>query len=180
VKYLLYAVVIFISFEVNGQFDKKTGIASGSGSFTQRGTISFRPTVGVIVVRNFMIGLQDNFNYKKHPGDEPADHSNTVGPVLRYYLPLGRIALFPRVSAGVGSATVKQYFVDWDTGDVIKKTSKKRIAEYFIGVGATYFVAPNIGVETILDFDIKNRRPGVALGLQFYMRSAKDKNFTIR
>jgi len=151
-KYFLALLIVITVIEVSAQ---NTGYRAG---------------IGIPIVKNVMVGLQDNFRYKRQANDKLSTYSNTVGPFVRYNFPVGRFAVFPQVTAGMGLKSNINYVVDWSTGQAIAKRSTKRTTELLAGVGATYLIARNIGIETLLDFDIKKKRPGLDLGLQFYLK----------
>jgi len=151
-KYVLTLTIVIAVIEVNAQ------------------NIGYRAGIGIPLVKNLMVGLQDNFRYRKQANDKLSTYSNTSGPFLRYNFPVGKLAVFPQVSAGIGMKSNINYVVDWSTGQAIARRSNKRTTELLAGIGATYLIARNVGIETLLDFDVKKKRPGLDLGLQFYLK----------
>jgi hypothetical protein len=155
-KYLIAFIVLFISIEVSAQYSR-----------------SYRAGIGISIGKNFVVGLQDNFRHRTQGNDKMASFSNTVGPFIRYNIPLGRFAVFPQVSAGLGTVSNIKYVLDWTSGQAIARKSNTVMTEYLASIGATYFLTRSVGIETLLDFDIQKKRPALELGLQFYLRKQK-------
>jgi outer membrane protein W len=149
-------------------------------------TFNLNPTISYFVVDNLALGLSVNFRRYKamdtDNGEKEGDgHSYSIGPIVRYYFPFNNWAIFPeaqflKVSGVNHSYSLQERFTNSSNGSAYK-----------LGVGASYFVTPNVGMEGLLRYsyeytslvnnfyvgspEAKVKRAGInlSIGIQFYL-----------
>lgn len=138
-------------------------------------TFSLSPTVGYFVANNFLVGLETSVSLGFKPGEKDVNtRSLTIGPIIRYYFPFGKFAVFPEIGGGFNKSHA-QYKVTGTSSNPTPVDSKT--TTYRAGAGVTWFAAPNIGIEGILGYrrftyegDDYESHIFFNVGLQFYLR----------
>src|ERR1051325_3709985 len=143
-------------------------------SNTPAASFSVSPTVGYFVINSLMIGLQGSYghgwtlnnpNYKSNNG--------SIGPVIRYYFPFGKFALFPELATSFDRSTIKSPTFDPLTGGIIVGTTKTKDQLYKAGIGTVWFATPNIGIEGVFGYrKLQYKEPS-------YLKSATNLYFTV-
>ena len=131
---------------------------------------TFKPTLGVMVSENLMLGSSADFSYSKL--DYVTQTSIGIGPFARYFYQIkDKFYLFGDVSVGFGSTNYKYNYSSFPSDDI--KTS---FTAFAIGPGINYFLADNVAIEA--SFIIKSTKNKdelksigtntLGIGLQFY------------
>lgn len=140
---------------------------------------SLAPTVGFFPVTNLMAGVRLSTNRNWDPSNKNYGNSSTgIGPLIRYYFPFGKFAVFPEVSGLITRSTVKTMNYN-SGGQLVPVELKSNYTTYTGGAGVAWFVTPNIGIEGILSYRQSNIHSpsstqtsfGVNFGIQFYLPS---------
>jgi outer membrane protein W len=120
---------------------------------TKEISFTISPDLSYFVVDRLAVGLVTPFTYTRYrSGDLQSTYSTySIGPMVRYYFLLGRQwAIFPEVSYRYGWIDRNgPYLVPnnnggWDV-DFYKTSANTKVFQS--GVGLTYFLKPNIGIE---------------------------------
>lgn len=155
---------------------------------TVRRSMNINPTQAYFVVDNLALGLSLNLNNTQSSITESKEklmNSNAyaVGPIVRYYFPRGKWAIFPEVQALKISGKQHSYqhlpATRLHDGSLIKA-----------GIGMSYFILPTVGIEGLLsytaerityntdppttyynlsDFTSKRDMINLQIGIQFYL-----------
>lgn len=116
--------------------------------------LSLYPSLAYFPVTNLSVGLAINTTFSSGDNSTSTTKSTdySIGPELRYYFPFGKWALFPEVAYSFGKSISKVKGTNIIGGDPIlyDNETKSTYSSFRGGVGLTYFVNPNIGVEGIL------------------------------
>jgi hypothetical protein len=117
-----------------------TYITNAGSTETKSFTINAQPSVSYFIIDRLAVGLITPYSYSKkndkYAGSKwtSTDKSYSVGPVVRYYFPLGgEWAIFPEASYSFG----------WTWNNDL--TDKTRVFQG--GVGLVYFLNQSVGVE---------------------------------
>ncbi|AYB29480.1 outer membrane beta-barrel protein [Chryseolinea soli] len=116
----------------------------------KQSTISLAPNVSYFVIDRLSIGIVTPLSYtqyKREDIDQKTTYrSYSIGPLIRYYFPLGsHWAIFPEASYSYGwMETMGHYSIN---GDVFRQTFRGNARNLQGGLGLTYFLNPNIGLE---------------------------------
>ena len=151
----------------------------GGGGKLIQGSFNVSPTAGYFFVNNLMTGLQASYT-RGWTLNEPDTKLNSasIGPVIRYYFPVGKFAFFPEVGAFFQHIANTGRTFDTNTGIPVLQTRKENGSSIRAGVGATWFVSTNIGIEAILAYQNVNTENTINsdskllyfnIGLQFYL-----------
>jgi len=146
-------------------------------------SLTLRPTIGYFFVKNFMTGAQISYNHTWSPDHDYKANSYGAGPVIRYYIPFGKFAVFPEAAAMFSKDHAMSYFEVPDYGGPTryKLVSDTKMYSYRAGVGITWFVSPNVGIEAIIAYNRTKSSLNIEenttktsdlyfnLGLQFYL-----------
>jgi outer membrane protein len=107
------------------------------------------PMAGYFVIDKLAVGLFMDYYYYK---DEDVDNNDTwknssfvIGPFAKYYI-MEYKHLWPFVGGGIGFGSGKTGYNDSDE-------AKYKILTYRLGVGATYFITDNVGLELLLGYN---------------------------
>lgn len=148
-KFFLLGLFIASVTAANAQFIEKGAIV-GSGSvwlnFTSyedysTRSFSLQPWAGFFIIDNFAIGGQlgvSNSSTDPEVGNSYSSTSFSIGPIARYYLPMG---LFFQADAGFGAGSNSNdvdYSIFWAGGAV----------GYAVKVGESAFLEPMLGLES--------------------------------
>jgi hypothetical protein len=123
---------------------------SATSSKEKQSTIGIDPNVSYFVIDHLSVGLVTPLTYMWYKPDG-ADQKTTytsysVGPLIRYYFPLGsHWAIFPEASYSYGWTVTKGYY--YVSGDKVQVTYRGNTRNLQGGLGLVYFLNPNIGVE---------------------------------
>ncbi|MBL0740271.1 outer membrane beta-barrel protein [Chryseolinea lacunae] len=116
--------------------------------------LSASPNISYFVVDNLALGLTLPYSYDHYTFSNSKSKTSEygVGPVVRYYIPFGKWALFPQISYTLGrSVTTGTYTVTSPPTTEYKNTGK--FTNFHGGVGLAYFLNPSIGIEGILFYE---------------------------
>jgi len=142
---------IFISYSAFGQTEKGSKLLGGSFHLsTDKSDNSDRiyrvyaiPNLGIFLKDNLAVGGVVNLGYSK--SDDTRDLNFGIAPFLRYYFKLNKIWLFLQGQPG--------YY--WSQS---KSTSGEKSSNDYLGIGLgiglTYFITDNIGIEGILSYNL--------------------------
>jgi outer membrane protein W len=129
---------------------------------TKEISFTISPDLAYFVIDRLAVGLVTPFTYSRYrSGDLQSTHSTySIGPMVRYYFLLGRQwAIFPEVSYRYGWIERNgPYLVPnnnggWDV-DFYKTSGITKVFQS--GVGLTYFLKPNIGIEAKVSYQSSN------------------------
>ena len=123
---------------------------SGNFSFMSKKTLdpdnnliclSFNPQVGYFVINNFSINISLDYSYESF--DQSSDTYLSIGPQVKYYLPIKKIK--PFISFG--------YLY---TETIYSNSSKLKFPgqQAVISGGLDYFITNSAAIETILSYKI--------------------------
>lgn len=140
-----------------------------NGSIKQNGvtTIGINPSIGYFFIDNLAGGLKLNVNLTNSKSRVEGDKSASsvtelnVGPFVRYYYTMDKIAPFGEMFVGFGNRT------DKDTAyDGTKTTSKVSGVSFAPGVGLAYFVNENIGIEGLINYTFQSSKVDITNGVR--------------
>ncbi|HEY5749035.1 MAG TPA: outer membrane beta-barrel protein [Chryseolinea sp.] len=163
---ILSVVLILVSIQNScAQLSKGTFLMGGTLSANAKDTkgqssewinrsINLNPNLSYFVANNLALGLVTPWDYayeKSISGGGRVTTTSTyfVGPAVRYYFPFGSWAVFPTASFMHGWRTMK--YGNPDYNDFTTRV-KGNMNSFSGGVGITYFVAKNVGVEGVLSY----------------------------
>jgi len=125
--------------------------SSDGGDVTEYKYTQFNltPMAGYFVIDKLAVGLFMDYQYYK---DENVDNSSdlwknksfTIGPFAKYYI-LEYKGIWPYVGGGIGFGSGKSGYEDSE--------HKWNILTYRVGVGATYFLTDNVGLDLSLGYN---------------------------
>lgn len=113
-------------------------------------SFSIRPSISYFVIDQLAVGLVMPYSYTKIKSDgvQSTGTTYTIGPVVRYYFPLGdQWAVFPEVAYSYGWLWTKTPNFVPATGDYETLKLNGHTSIFQGGVGLVYFLNPSIGVE---------------------------------
>jgi len=123
-------------------------------------TVYLSPNIGYFVIDKLALGLSASISAGKTSYENIDAYSrNTTfgaGPFVRYYFPMDRWAIFPYVSYSLSTTNTKGRSFGYDpilTTNYHYNTTQKTFSA---GVGATYFITRNIGLEGIVSYQAYN------------------------
>ncbi|GHN03057.1 hypothetical protein WSM22_45460 [Cytophagales bacterium WSM2-2] len=147
-------------------------------------TFSFNPNVSYFFAKQLSIGLSLPYTVGKSTisGVDTKYNSYSVGPVIRYYFPFNKVAVFPEAQYTFGQQSTKGQMYSPTTGTYSDQTINSKLNMFRLGVGVTYFLNSSIGVEGLLyyqksqnDYDNNSSLPntntsivGFNFGFQIY------------
>ncbi|MGC4021072.1 MAG: outer membrane beta-barrel protein [Cyclobacteriaceae bacterium] len=112
-------------------------------------SVTVSPNVSYFVINKLSVGLMPSYTFSSTSVSYSSDlKTNTfsIGPVVRYYFPYKSWALFPEVSFSLGVSNISDGYYNSPSSEIIVKNSAK-INSIKAGVGMTYFLTRNIGLE---------------------------------
>ena len=98
-----------------------------------------KPNIGYLIVDNFALGFEINSYYVN--GESTKYYDLGFGPFARYYLNFEKIKPFGNIKY-IYSTTFSNH-----------ETQHISSHYYTIGIGAAYFLNPNISIETIVSYN---------------------------
>jgi len=166
---LLSFLMLFISSLVMAQLEKghcftagysNLGLDIGKSKTKQGSTTNenykytefwINPEAGHFIADNLVVGgfLDIYFDNYKYPSDNKSKYSTLIiGPIVRYYLmKLDKLCPYAAAKVGVGTAKSTSTY----SGN--ESSSKETYFTTKIGVGSTYFMTPNFGIDAFLGYD---------------------------
>jgi hypothetical protein len=130
-----------------------TTVSNFSGSRKEKqSTISLDPNVSYFVIDRLNLGVVTPFLYRWYKPDvsdqKTTYTSYSIGPLIRYYFPLGtHWAIFPEASYSYGWTVTKGNSYSYVSGSYGPRTFRGNARNLQGGLGLVYFLNPNIGVE---------------------------------
>lgn len=153
----------------------KTKYNYSSSSFNSESkstSFSISPSISYFVIDQLAVGIITPFSYTKVKSDDlhSTSTSYSIGPIVRYYFPLGdQWAVFPEVAYSYGwTWTNSPYFVP-TTGEIEHLQVNGTTSNFQGGVGLVYFLNQSIGIEGKVyylsrnDSDERGERTGTIL-----------------
>jgi len=131
---------------------------SDDGSSDKTRTFNHSPRVGYFILNNLTVGFDVNFSLMSY-GTGVDKESSTVlglGPFLRYYMPLEKIAPFLELGGSVGS--LRYNYTGWNDEEV---TNKSSIRSFIGGIGLA------VPIGEMVKFDIMGGYVSTAGGASF-------------
>lgn len=158
-SFLMLLLLASISF-AHAQTEKGGLMVGGTGGLnfldlseeTGAGTIfsfSIAPNVGYFVTDGLAVGAAVGLGFSNNDNSNSSNFS--FGPFARYYINLGDAALKPFATAGVGFS---RSTFNPDQGDKVTRDG----TSLQLGIGATYFLTRNVGLEAILGYNNINEK----------------------
>ncbi len=133
----------------------KEKITSGGTTVenSKNSNFDFRPQVGYFVIDKLPVGilmdLSMNNQKMTNTDGEYKWTSFIVGPFVRYYIAnLSGFMPFAEASIGFGSGNYKETYMSTSNDHKYKQLS------YRFGVGGTYFVTDNVGIDLFLGYNL--------------------------
>lgn len=113
----------------------------------------FNPYVGYFVIDKLAVGLFIDYSYMKQKDQDDENNSwkstsAAIGPFVRYYIADIK-GFYPYAEGRFGFGSSKE-IEEWDGGENEYKMS---LLTYKLGVGSTYFLTPNVGLDLFLGYD---------------------------
>ncbi len=161
-KFILLGIAVQLSFTLSAQTNKGSFLIGGDASYTsskntvmgnetKQTQISINPTVGYFIIDNLVLGasLPLSFSQSRSSGFQSDSKSSsiTLGPLARYYVPIGKYSIFTEVKYTLGLIKVEGPTFDPISGSVIFLTNKGKDKILSFGLGTTYFINESIGIE---------------------------------
>lgn len=209
-KYLVSIALILLLIDAKAQTGKGSWMTGGSMGITRNKvdgdqvnlistdlsdqvTVSLSPTVGFFPVKNFLMGVQTSFSHAQIQNSDYKANSSGAGPLVRYYIPFGKFAVFPEAAAVFSKTHLETTFMTFDPDgnpEPVKVTQDTKITQYRTGIGFVWFAATNIGIEGIFGYkklkydtdtsfgDSSNKASQLYfnVGLQFYLSRKSEGN----
>ncbi|MEJ0032131.1 MAG: hypothetical protein WDO15_17920 [Bacteroidota bacterium] len=98
-----------------------------------------------------MVGLQPSYVHSWSHAFKSNDYG--AGPLLRYYFPFGKFAIFPEAAAMFSKYRQTVVEIDRSNGSApYDEVTHSKTKAYRAGVGLTWFVTPNVGLEAVLAY----------------------------
>ncbi len=146
-----------------GMNNSKSTINYSSYGYTDEvkySSVNINPQLSYFVVKGLALGITPSYSYSKskisYNPNETSSYTFSIGPAVRYYVPIDRMAFFAHVNYNFGWSTTRSSYYGIDS--IEKYTSHDMTNIFKGGVGATYFIRNNIGLEGFLFYmqdDIK-------------------------
>lgn len=166
---MTFIMVMMISFLSHAQIEKgnvffggssNLGFTAGaekikSGSTTSDGykysSFNFQPMAGYFIVDKLPLGLFVDLSMSNQKFDDPKmEYSYSyalVGPFARYYVTdINGLMPYGEVRFGVGSGKSKSVYMSSENEE------KYSILHFALGIGGTYFVTENVGVDLLINY----------------------------
>ena len=141
-KMMLFSLLLLGGFSLaNAQIEKGSLMLGGTGTMF---AFNVAPNIGYFITDGLAVGAAVGLGFSSN--DIGNTNSFNFGPLARYYIALADSAIKPFATASInlGRATNNP-----DQGE--KTTLDNR--SFLLGVGATYFLTKNIGLEAILGYN---------------------------
>jgi hypothetical protein len=173
-KILAFAVLMINAITLNAQTEKgklwiagssQLGLSQGgykikidgdeTRNYSQFGLV-FQPKIGYTVINNLPIGIFLNFENSgfenKEEDFKSRSHSTSGGPFIRYYF-ADLMGLKPYAEAlfGFGFANSKYQVMSDEWSE-----NKRRLLNFSMGAGFTYFFNDHIGIDLLLGYNYEN------------------------
>ncbi len=186
--FILKSVILFIliSSTAFGQTEKGSKLLGGNFHLSMDNSFSYKtyivsasPNLGIFLTNNFALGGALNFKYIE--GADSRYIKIGIAPFFRYYFELsknkdqkklpagGKTWLFLHAQPGISLSQ----FID-DSGE----KSPINSLGYTLGIGLTYLITDNIGLEGILSYNGEEINIGLTglvfnVGFQIYLPKGK-------
>ncbi len=158
------------NFLIGGSLSFSTSKANGSNS----SSISLSPAISYFFLDRLAAGLITPLSFGNTTDSSiPSDFRTSnysIGPTVRYYFPIvPQWAVFPQIDYSYGWQSSKYNYMT--TSNTTKTTSNL----FRAGIGITYFIAKNVGLEGILYYQSINGNGSTLssvnfrVGLQIYL-----------
>jgi outer membrane protein len=112
----------------------------------------FNPYVGYFVIEKLPVGLFIDYSYwKEKEKDDDYSWKSTsmaIGPFVRYYITELK-GFYPYAEGKIGFGSSKE-IEEWDGGE---EEYKMNLFTYKFGIGSTYFLTQNVGLDLFLGYD---------------------------
>ena len=172
---LTVILVVMISFLSHAQIEKgnvffggssNLGFTAGaqkikSGSTTADGykysSFDFQPMAGYFIIDKLPVGLFVDLSMSSQKFDDPKmEYSYSyalVGPFARYYVTdINGLMPYGEVRFGVGSGKTKSVYMGSENEE------KYSLLHFAIGIGGTYFVTENVGVDLLINYGVDSEK----------------------
>jgi len=205
---ICFAFTFVLSSTADAQTQKHNIMVGGNGSYVKKyrqninpvnnlsygvtnNTYHLNTALSYFVVDNLAVGLSVNYrsdNAKNTEGGEKLGdgHFYYIGPILRYYFLFDKWAIFPEAQILKVSGINHSYSLQ------NKFTNSTDGSGYKVGVGTSYFITRNVGLEGLLSYSSENttlnndfnmgsphakvKKSGInfSIGIQFYLTMTKE------
>ena len=138
------AVFLFISVTAFAQTEKGDWLVGGNitlNTAKNNTAIGLTPNAGMFILNNLAFGGNFSIVYTNQGSAKTTNFG--IGPFARYYFSTAAVRPFLQASAGFLSTKV--------TAD--SASSSTNGLNYFLGVGAAYFINENISIEAVAGYD---------------------------
>lgn len=176
----------------NGQTSKGSFLIGGSVSIQNTDTdvsgidqesfsLSINPNVSYFLVNNLAIGILFPYSFTNDKTSDNKTTSLRVGPQVRYYFIFSQLGIFVRAGYNFGKINYDGQIFDIISGELITEEIEGDQTSLNLGVGASYFINNNIGLEAIVSYDrfetdydaffndFTSKTLQLLIGLQFYL-----------
>jgi long-subunit fatty acid transport protein len=197
-RFLLLGIAVHLGFTLSAQTNKGSFLIGGDASFTSSTTssngnetkltqISINPTVGYFIIDNLVVGASLPMSYAKSKFSltqfDSKTTSLTLGPLVRYYIPVGKVAFFAEGIYAFGIIDTEWPIFDPIMGSIVVMNNNGKDKKLSLGIGTTYFVNESVGIEVGLFYthrkteyenseiipDYDTEAFNIRVGLQFYL-----------
>jgi outer membrane protein W len=126
-------------------------------------SFNFRPSVSYFVIDNLAIGLATGIGRSSTKYGEQGNRDRvnrfSVGPMARYFFPIGKWAVFPQVQYLNSFDFGKNQFIALPNNRLYSYRYRFNSRDFQLAIGTTYFVTPRVGIEAVLSHSfITNRQ----------------------
>lgn len=117
-------------------------------------TIAINPGINYFLFPNLAAGLSIPYSllHSDQEGEKINDIEIAFSPVIRYYIPIKKIAILFDVSYSLGRTSYHTPTIDGFTGDFVYRKIKLNTKQISFGAGITYFLNHDIGLEGLLKY----------------------------
>jgi hypothetical protein len=167
--------ILLFAFNGMSQTEKGSKLLGGSASiqFNDPFSISLNPSAGIFVLNKLAVGSSLSLSFSSSTNSRYS--SAGIGPFARYYFGKSKVQYFILADVGI--------FRNWYNFEY-PGFEDKRTTTYWnprVGVGAVYFITPQIGLESTLNYQIyrnsdrfNNNILSLNFGFQIYLPSGKE------
>jgi len=114
---------------------------------TKQQGLTSTPNVSYFLLNNFSVGLSTPLMFVKFSESRTMTYS--IGPQVRYYVPVKSWAIFSEVNYTTGWYNFEgESFTSFGVVEDVKIDG--RINSIMLGFGTTYFITKNVGLEGII------------------------------
>lgn len=128
----------------------------------KRYNLNLNPGLSYFIFNNLSAGILFPINYFKTTYSDSEilfkEMIYSIGPVVRYYFPLGQWAIFSQLNVSIGDYTIEAIQMDPYRDEYFETKIEGNLISYSGGLGTTYFVSKSLGIETIFYYKYESTK----------------------